>query len=63
MIKLIVSDMDGTMLLPKKQQLEPGVLELVEKLVDAGYRSSQWKAICQLIQDVWKDSRPNQLYL
>lgn len=38
MIKLIVSDMDGTMLLPKKQQLEPGVLELVEKLVDAGYQ-------------------------
>ncbi len=37
MVKLIVSDMDGTMLLPKKQQLEPEVLELVEKLLDAGY--------------------------
>ena len=33
MVKLIVSDMDGTMLLPKKQQLEPEVLELVEKLL------------------------------
>lgn len=37
MIKLIVSDMDGTLLLPKKQQLEPETLDLVEKLLDAGY--------------------------
>lgn len=37
MIKMIISDMDGTMLLPKKQKLEPEVLDLVEKLLDAGY--------------------------
>lgn len=37
MIKLIVSDMDGTMLLPKRQQLEPEVLDLIERLLDAGY--------------------------
>lgn len=37
MIKLIVSDMDGTMLFPKAQQLEPEILELIEKLLDAGY--------------------------
>lgn len=37
MIKLIVSDLDGTLLLPGKQQLEPETLDLVEKVLDAGY--------------------------
>lgn len=37
-IKLIISDMDGTMLLPKKQQLEPETLDLIGRLLDRGYR-------------------------
>lgn len=37
MQKLIVSDLDGTLLMPKAQQLEPYVLDAVERLLDAGY--------------------------
>lgn len=37
MLKLIVSDLDGTLLMPGAQQLEPHVLDVVEKLLDTGY--------------------------
>lgn len=37
MLKLIVSDLDGTLLMPGAQQLESYVLEMVEQLLDEGY--------------------------
>ncbi len=37
-VKWIVSDLDGTLLMPKEQSLRPEVLALVGDLLDAGYQ-------------------------
>ncbi len=37
MIKLIASDLDGTLIPEGTQEIEPGFMEILEELLDRGY--------------------------